>query len=177
MPDTESNHSALLAFFNSSDMKAFRAELASAPARAAAVLAVALIEDQLRQLLDIGTIRRPGVKRFAVDRQWAIADLSSLAYRMGLLNSRLHREIGTLASIRHRFAHRWDASLSWDHDDIKSLVGQLEYPKQYTPSDYVSDALAQPDPEIWWSGSVGAVIANLHQAQLFASPPTEVELD
>ena len=174
MSNQSDDTTRFVAYLNSDDLKAFRDELAGAPPRSAAILGLALIEDQLRALLDKATIERSGVKSFTDDRIWTIDDLNTLAYRFGLIDEQVFKAIRTLASIRNTFAHQWNAALDWDHPRIKSLIGNLDYQKDFI----AEESAGHPDiaTELRWRGTIGAVIGGLHSAQTLAGTPDEVNL-
>jgi hypothetical protein len=175
MSEREELNAAFVEYLNTDEIVKLRVELAEAPARTSAILGMAFVEEQLRQLLDAATHDRPGVKTFSDDRSWAFEDLTKLAFRLGLINQSIKNDITQHGTIRNRLAHSWDPNMSWDHPDIKGLIGNLTYRYEYA-NEVAKAEGAEMTNALRWSGSFGAIIGSLYTAINVASPPEPLDL-
>jgi len=162
-------------WLHSRDVQRAMGEITGGTPRHAAVIAGALIEDQLKRLIALSTadVLTIGLKSSGYRQclDWA--------YRFALIDRQLFVEMGLLGDIRNMFAHRWTDQVDFDTEGVAKLVKRLQSPKNlFRPS---LDSLPGVDAhriairssnQAWWYTAIGGVMAVLRDAGDKAKRPT-----
>ena len=157
--------------------QAFREIVTDVPRRAA-VLAGAMVEDQLKRLIELSTM--PVLEKGF--RSLPYQQCADWAYRFGLIDKQLHDELGVLGTIRNMFAHRWDDQVDFDTERVarevkklKSPVNSLNLPGDSSATAARNRGILLSSNHMWWAAAVGGVIAVLNDEGNNARRPAERE--
>lgn len=173
-------NSDYFAWLTSSEVRQALNEIGDSTDRAAAVLAGALLEDQLIRLLERSTLDDLKDFRLRVDRSLGFSDHCTWAYRLGLIDEDILAELRILGRIRNEFAHNWASNLSFESGRVADLVGNLRSPNnvldpkspyaQY-PDIATHRMLVLSSKRWWWSTAVGGLLSELRERGDNAAAP------
>ncbi|MBN2561440.1 MAG: hypothetical protein JXQ75_10980 [Phycisphaerae bacterium] len=124
------------------------AEIAVESDRAAAVLAVAGMDDRLRALLKKILVAQTSQSISLLRPEDPLGSFSAkieVLYRIGLIGSDIHREFHLIRKIRNKFAHLSD-EISFDNSPVSDIANDLTTPQLVAKMPSFSVSLTEVHP-------------------------------
>jgi len=143
-------------------------ELMRAEPRTAVVDAAVLLEEHIKHLLEVSTVRVEGYRKF---HKASYTEAVSWAYRLGLIDAAMVKELTTMDRVRDRFVLGWPHEMDFEDREISVIIDRLRSPRLFFPTD--EGAAQRPwsmkvfswtmkrDRRDWWELAVAALLGEL----------------
>ena len=100
--------------------------------RTAVVDAAVLLEERLKHLLEVSTVRVEGYRKFY---KGSYTEAVSCAYRLGMIDAAMIKELTTMNRIRVWFVLGWPHKMDFEDREISIIIDCLRSPRLFFPTD------------------------------------------
>ncbi|MDA0769035.1 MAG: hypothetical protein O2821_02285 [Chloroflexi bacterium] len=158
-------------------------ELMTADPRSAVVNAGVLLEEHVKELLEITTVKIQGYRKF---HKTSNTEAVSWAYRLGIIDMAMVKELMMMDRIRDWFVLGWSQNMEFERPEVSVMVDCLRSPRLFFPLDEgdaqrpwsmkVFNWTMKRNRRDWWELSTAALLGELVELLRDAKrpPPTEV---
>ena len=157
-------------------------ELMTEEPRSAVVNAGVLLEEHVKHLLEISTVRIEGYQKF---QKTSYGEAVSWAYRLGIIDMAMAGELQTMDKIRDWFVLGWSHKKDFEGPEISVIVDCLRSPRQFFPPDEadaqrpwsmkVFNWTMKRDRRDWWELATAALLGELVELLRYAERPPAPE--
>ena len=143
-------------------------EVMTAEPRSAVVDASVLLEEHIKHLLEISTVQVPGYRKF---QKASYTEAVSWAYRLGLIDMAMVKELTTMDRIRDWFVLGWQHEMDFEGREMSVMVDCLRSPRRFFPAEEgdahrpwsmkVFSWTMKRDRRDWWELAVAALLGEL----------------
>lgn len=154
----------------------------SADPRSAVVNAGVLLEEHIKHLLEISTVRVEGYRKF---HKASYTEAVSWAYRLGLIDMGLVKELTTMDRIRDWFVLGWPHDMEFEGQEVSVVIDCLRSPRLFFPPEEgdasrpwsmkVFNWTMKRDRRDWWELAIAAVLGEIVELLRDADRPKAQE--
>lgn len=143
-------------------------EVMMAEPRSAVINAGVLLEEHVKHLLEISTVRVQGYRKF---HKASNAESISWAFRLGLIDQAMVKELQLMDRLRDWFVLGWSRDIDFEMPEVTVMIDCLRSPRLFFPpneedakrpwSMKVFDWTMKRDRRDWWELAVAALLGEL----------------
>ena len=158
-------------------------EVMTAEPRSAVVNGGVLLEEHIKHLLEISTVRVHGYRKF---HKASYTEAVSWAYRLGLIDMVMVKELTTMDRIRDWFVRGWSHDMDFEGREISVMVDCLRSPRMFFPAEEgdahrpwsmkVFGWTMKRDRRDWWELATAALLGELVELLRDAERPPATQV-